>query len=78
MVRNRAAEGLRAVPISGVAAGGVAIRNRQTVIVADVALITIRGRTRGTHLVVAGEGPTGGSVAPRRGGEGRSLPPSRP
>ena len=71
VVRDRAAERLGAVPIGGVAAGVVAIGDAQTVIVADMALIAIRSRTRGTHLVVAGEDPTGGSVAPRGRGEGR-------
>ena len=71
MIRNRPAEGRRAVVVRDVAIGRVTVRIAQAVVVAGVALIAIRSRTRGTHLVVADEGPSSGSVAPRGGGEGR-------
>ena len=71
MIRNGAAQGRRAVVVRDVAIGRVTVRIAQAVVVAGVALIAIRSRTRGTHLVVAGQGPPGGSVAPGGGGEGR-------
>ena len=70
VVRNISTQSLCAVPIGGVAAGVVAIGNRQTIIVADVALVTICRRTRGRHLVITCQGPAGRSVAPRGCREG--------
>ena len=70
MIWNCAAQVRRAVVVGDVAIGRVTICVTQAVVVAGMALIAIRSRTRGTHLVVAGQGPTGGSVAPGGGGEG--------
>ena len=71
VVRHGAAERPGAVPIGSVAAGVIAVRNRQTVIVSDVALVAVGGRACRCHLVVAGQCPAGRGVAPGSHGEGR-------
>ena len=70
VVWHRAADSLRTVPVGDVAVGGVAIRDRQAVIVTGVALVAIGGRSGRRHLVIAGQSPIRG-VAPRRRGERR-------
>src|SRR5215469_17796156 len=69
VIWNRATQRLRAVPVRGVATRVIAIRNRQTVVVADVALVAVCRCAGGSHLVVAGESPAGRGVAPGSGGE---------
>ena len=70
VIWHRAAESLRAVPVRGVTTRVIAIRNRQTVVVADVALVAVRRCAGGSHLVVAGESPASvGGVAPGSGSE---------
>jgi hypothetical protein len=64
VIGNRAAGRGGAVPIRNVAAGVVAIRDCEAVIVADVALIAVGDHTRGRHLVIAGQNPSGRSVTP--------------
>lgn len=64
MIGNRAADRGGAVPIRDVAAGVVAIRDCEPVIVADVALTAVGDHTRGRHLVIAGQNPTGRNVIP--------------
>ena len=67
VVRHGAPQSLGVVPIGGVA--GIAGGAGNVVVVADVALIAIRGGTRGGHLVVASERPVRGAVSPRSGCE---------
>ena len=69
MVGYSAAKSCSAIPIGSVAAGVVAVRNSETVIVADVALIAIGDHAGWRHLVIADESPTSGGVIPRSGGE---------
>jgi len=69
VIWHRATQRLRAVPVRGVTTRVIAIRNRQTVVVADVALVAVRRCAGGSHLVVAGESPAGRGVVPRSGGE---------
>lgn len=64
VIGNGAADRGGTVPIRDVAAGVVAIRDGEAVIVADVALIAVGDQTRGRHPVVAGQSPTGRSVIP--------------
>ena len=83
VVGNVATQSLGAIPIcrvAGVAGGAVPIRSmaigipavagRQAVVVAHMALIAVCGRTRRGHLVIAGQRPIRGVVAPGSGGEG--------
>ena len=63
-IRGAVVIGLMAGPANGVSQG-------QIVVVADVALVAIRGGASGSHLMVALQCPTGGAVVPRSGGEGR-------
>ena len=67
VVRHGAPQSLGAVPIGGVA--GIAGGAGDVVVVADVALIAIRGGTGGGHLVIASERPGRGAVTPRGGCE---------
>ena len=69
MVWHIPAQCLRTVPIRRVAriAGGAA----QAVVVRGMALVAIGDHTGGSHLVIAGEGPTGRGVGPGSGRECR-------
>jgi hypothetical protein len=58
VVGYRTAKGLRAVPIRRVAAGVVAVRHRQVVIVVHMALVAVCCRAGRCHLVVARQRPT--------------------
>ena len=69
VIWHRATKRLRAVPVRGVTTRVIAIRNRQTVVVADVALVAVCRCAGGSHLVIAGESPAGRGVAPGSGGE---------
>ena len=62
VVWYRTAKRLRTVPIRRMAAGVVAIRHGQAVIVVHVALVAVCGRACGCHLVVACQCPTCGAV----------------
>ena len=63
-VRGAVVIGLMAGPANGVPKG-------QIVVVADVALVAIRGSASGSHLMVALQCPTGGAVVPGSGSKGR-------
>ena len=71
VVWHRAAYTLRAVKVGDVAAGVVAIRDRQGVIVTGVALVAIGGCSGRSHLVIAGQSPARRGVAPRSRGKRR-------
>jgi hypothetical protein len=73
MVGHRAADGRGAIPVRKVAAGVVAICDRETVIVAEVALIAVGDHARGRHLMIARQGPARRCVIPRSGGERRGC-----
>ena len=71
VVWHRAAYTLRAVKVGDVAAGVVAVRDRQGVIVTGVALVAIGGRSGGRHLVIARQSPARRGVAPGSRGKRR-------
>jgi len=62
VIGHGTAKRLRTVPIRRMAAGVVAIRHGQAVIVVHVALVAVCGRACGCHLVVACQCPTCGAV----------------
>ena len=71
VVWHRAADRLRTVPVGDVAAGVVAIRDRQAVIVTGVALVAIGGCSGRSHLVIAGQSPARRGMAPGSRGKRR-------
>lgn len=64
MVGHCATECGSAVPVGGMAAGVIAVRDGKIVIVADVALIAVGDHSRRRHLMIANQSPASGSVSP--------------
>ena len=77
VIGHGTAKGLRTVPIRRVAAGVVAVRHRQVVIVVRVALVAVCCRPGWCHLVVARQRPTCARVAKRVVGPDNRVVTSR-